>query len=484
MTDLRRATVRGFSWTGLAQGAGYLIQVGALGLAVRHLTEPSRAFGTEVAAATIVGVGILVAEMGLGRALIQKRDAAEAHLAAAFWMGLIVSCSLAALFYLTARFLGEFFFDDAQVAAVLPAMASGLLFVGMGIVPRAQMERTFRFGHLAILDVCAAFSSGITLALLAVQGYEVWSLVWAYVIRQAVLGMGPWLFCPVNARASFSVVDARVLIGFGGKWTGSRLAGYVQQNLDYLLIGRFLGIEALGYYGLAYRLIAFPQTRVVQAIAKVTFPAFSALQDDVVRLGRAYLSTVKYVAVLVFPIMAGFFLLADPGVALLFKAEMAPAAAVLQVLCTAGALRSVASPAGLVYSALGRTGLALIWNICGAIFMLAALRTGIGWGITGAALAVSLGVLVLTGVSQAIVNRLARITFGEYLEALGPAALGSGLMIGLVAVYKWLVTGALSDYALAGSCVVAGVLVYPLALRFLSKETAVEATRLVGLIRR
>ena len=165
----------------------------------------------------------------------------------------------------------------------------------------------FVSGQLAILDVCAAFSSGITMVSLALWGYEVWSLVWAFVVRHAILGLGPWIFCPFNPVRSFNAVDVRVLFGFGGKWTGSRLVGYVQQNLDYLLIGRFLGIEALGYYGLAYRLIAFPQTRVVQAVAKVTFPAFSALQDDVDRLGRAYLSTVKYVAILVFSDYGGIF---------------------------------------------------------------------------------------------------------------------------------------------------------------------------------
>ncbi len=484
MTDLRRTTVRGFSWTGLAQGAGYLIQVGALGLAVRHLSEPSRAFGTEVAAATIVGLGILAAEMGLGRALIQKRDAREAHLAAAFWMGLCFTCSLAALLYLTARFWGGLFFDNPQVSIVLPTMTWGLVFTGLGTVSRAKMERAFRFGQLAILDVCAASASGFTMALLAVWGYEVWSLVWAYVVRHAVLGLGPWIFCPVNTNRSFRLADARVLLGFGGKWTGSRLVGYVQQNLDYLLIGRFLGMEALGYYGLAYRLIAFPQVRVVQAIAKVTFPAFSALQDDVVRLGRAYLATVKYVAVLVFPIMAGFYLLAHPGVTLLFEPEMAPAAIVLQMLCPAGALRSIASPAGLVFSARGRTGLALIWNIGGAIFMLAALRFGIAGGITGTAMAVSLGVLVLTLVSQGVVNRLVRITFEKYLKALYPAALSSGLMMGVVAGYKWLVAGVLPDSALIASCVFAGVIVYPLAFRSFAQETAMEAMRLAGLIRR
>ena len=151
--------------------------------------------------------------------------------------------------------------------------------------------------------------------------------------------------------------------------------------------------------------------------------------------------------------MAGFFLLAHPGLVLLFEAEMAPAAVVLQVLSPAGALRSVASPAGLVFSAMGRTGLALIWNVAGAVFMLAALWFGISGGITGAALAVSLGVLVLTAASQGIVNRLARISFGEYLRALNPGALGCVLMTGVVAGYKLLAADLLSDAALIASCV-------------------------------
>ena len=67
---LRLATVRGISWTGLAQGAGYLVTVGTLGLAARYLRP--RDFGAEAAVAAVVGVWVIAADLGLGRALVQR----------------------------------------------------------------------------------------------------------------------------------------------------------------------------------------------------------------------------------------------------------------------------------------------------------------------------------------------------------------------------------------------------------------------------
>ena len=154
---LRLATVRGISWTGLAQGTGYLVTVGALGLAARYLRP--RDFGAEAAVAVVVGIWVIAADLGLGRALVQRRDLTPSHLAAALWIGLITSCFSAVLLWQTARFWSRLFFDD-QVATILPTMGWGLVCAGVGAVPRAQMERAFRFGQLAVIDLCASLLGG------------------------------------------------------------------------------------------------------------------------------------------------------------------------------------------------------------------------------------------------------------------------------------------------------------------------------------
>jgi len=61
---------------------------------------------------------------------------------------------------------------------------------------------------------------------------------------------------------------------------GSSVLNYVDSNVDYLVVGRMIGASALGYYTLAYNLITFPLYKISTIITRVTFPAFSIIQND------------------------------------------------------------------------------------------------------------------------------------------------------------------------------------------------------------
>ncbi len=217
---LREAMVRGISWTGLAQVFGYVASLVAIGTSARYIG--AQAFGIEAAAAAVVGIWTIAADLGSGRALVQRREVGAAHLAGAFWMGLAGSLLCATVLWSTARFWsGLFFSDPGQMATVLPTMGWGLICAGFGAVPRAQMERAFRFGALAWVNLCATLFWGVTLVVLAVSGYGVWSLIWGYVARCAVVGLGPWILSPVWIFRRFGLNDVRTLFGFGSKWVGS-----------------------------------------------------------------------------------------------------------------------------------------------------------------------------------------------------------------------------------------------------------------------
>ena len=75
---------------------------------------------------------LLLLPLTIGLALIGGRRPSRAR----FWSGL-------------------FFGDPGQMAAVLPTMGLGLVFAGLGAVPRALMERAFRFGALAWVNLFA-----------------------------------------------------------------------------------------------------------------------------------------------------------------------------------------------------------------------------------------------------------------------------------------------------------------------------------------
>ena len=307
-----------------------------------------------------------------------------------------------------------------------------------------------------------------TLITMAVGGHGLWSLVWAYVVRSAVLGLGPWLLCGRIPLRSFSVSEAGELVRFGWKWSGAQLLSFGQRNLDYLVLSRFLGSHALGYYTLAFRLIAFPQIRISQVVTRVTFPAFARIQNDLPRLRGAYTQTTSAIAALAFPTMAGLALLADPGVLLLYGADKVPVVRVVQILAAAGAARSVGGPAGLVYLALGRTGLALLWTAAAGLLTLLALRLGVTGGLTGVAAAVALSGLILLTASQAVVNRLVGSGYRAFLRALSPALVSTAAMTGCVLGFQWLVP--VSGWLSIGGTICVGAAVYLLCLRLLATD--------------
>jgi len=457
--------VRGASWTGAAQVGGYLLNLAALGVATRFMEVG--AFGVEAAAVTVVGAAGLAADLGVGRAVVQRPALDRGHISAALAVSLLGAVLVPVFLGQTSAWWGAIF-ADPRVAQVLPVMCLGLAFASLGSVPRGLMERGFRFGRLSIIDFAATLASSSTLTLLAIGGHGLWSLVWAYVVRSAVLGFGPWLLCGGLRPCRFTVEQAGDLVGFGWKWSGAQLLSYGQQNLDYLILARFLGSQALGYYALAYRLIAFPQVRISQVVSRVTFPAFAAIHADQARLRDAYFQTVSAIALLAFPIMACIGLLADPGVLLLYGADKLPTVLAVQILAVSGAMRSVGSPAGLIYLALGRTGLALAWTFGAGIVVLVALLVGVKGGLPGVAIAVSLTGVGLTMASQYVVNRLIRSSFRLFWGALRPALLAVGIVAGLALAVCQLAP--MSDLPALGALAGVGGILYLLCIRRLAPE--------------
>ncbi len=57
-------------------------------------------------------------------------------------------------------------------------------------------------------------------------------------------------------------------------------------NVDNLLVGRFLGSVALGLYSVAYNTMFLPVSRISQPLQQVLFSAFAKIQREPRRLAR------------------------------------------------------------------------------------------------------------------------------------------------------------------------------------------------------
>ncbi|MGH2623948.1 MAG: oligosaccharide flippase family protein, partial [Sphingobacterium sp.] len=80
---------------------------------------------------------------------------------------------------------------------------------------------------------------------------------------------------------------------FGLYQMGEKMLNYFSGNFDTLIIGKVLGMNALGLYNIAKTLSLKPYQILNPIITKVAFPLFAKVQDDVILLKRAYLKIVN-----------------------------------------------------------------------------------------------------------------------------------------------------------------------------------------------
>jgi O-antigen/teichoic acid export membrane protein len=89
-----------------------------------------------------------------------------------------------------------------------------------------------------------------------------------------------WAQSSWRPAMSFDLSAIRQLLHFSGHLTGFGAVFYWSQNVDKLVIGRWIGSSGLGIHSLADKLMRLPLSSFNDVTTSVMFPALSAIQHD------------------------------------------------------------------------------------------------------------------------------------------------------------------------------------------------------------
>jgi teichuronic acid exporter len=181
--------------------------------------------------------------------------------------------------------------------------------------------------------------------------------------------------------------------GLGMLFSG--LLNTVFDNIYLVAIGRLFSPADLGFYARAKGSQQVPQRYLTDSVANVTFPVFSALQSDPMRMKRAASKALRGLAVTTFPIMVGLAVMARPLVLSLLTDKWLPSVPYLQLLCIIGTLFPLRVLNNDVLKAQGRSGVLLTLTMLDKVMVVAAIgatyRLGIMAMIAGQAIVSFLG---------------------------------------------------------------------------------------------
>ena len=378
-------------WSALEIVSRYGVQF-VVTMVMARLLDPAD-FGLLAMLLVFTTFAALLAEGGLGSALVQKQDIGVNDGISVFLANLFASCLLAcALWLLSPAIAG--FYSQAELIPLLHLLLWMLPLGALTTVPNALLSRRLDFRKRAAAELVASLGSGGVALLLAFRGYGVWSLAWHAVTGAFLRALLLWLLSAWRPRGRFDCKAFGGLMRFGGYLLLANAMNLTFTRLQSLLIGRLFDARTLGFYTLAQDTQQAPSQFMAGLLNRVGLPMFSMVATQPAKLLGALRLSLRLSMFIFVPGMAVVAVMAKPLVVVLYGDAWTPAAPLLAVLALAAAFWPLHVLNIAALSALGRSDLVFKLEIVKATISLPLILIAAHLGVQAVAWAVLVASLV------------------------------------------------------------------------------------------
>ena len=424
-SNLTQQASKGAFW-GLSSNMS-VSAISFVGTAILARILSPKDFGLLGMATLITGVVQLFGNLGLGAALVQKKNIDDEYLSTAFWSSIFASVGLMLMSIIIAP-LASLFFNEPIIKWIIICLSVNFVISSSSSIHRTLLYKDVKMKKIAFIEIVSRFIRVIVIIICAFLGMGFWSIV-VGMILELILKTTLFIITAYWKPAfCFSKPKFKELFHYGKNIYGQGFLSYFNQNMDFIVTGRLLGAKLLGFYQFSYNLPYLVKDYVRDGIGPVAFPVFSKVKDDNERLVRGFLNAVKYISIMTFPVMFGLAYCAEDFISVVYGVKWLPAAGPLRLLCFGAALASVHCIVFSLFNAKGRPDIGFKWNLfrLPATIILVVLSSR--WGIVGIAGSMFFVEFLTIFLSYAA-TKLLKTEFRKYLKVLFPAVYGSLIML-------------------------------------------------------
>ena len=430
----RKADV-GIRWSSISIFYSALLQFIML-IVLAQLLSPKE-YGIMGIVLIVLGFGTLFSDIGVSGAIIHFQNASKEQISTLYWLSFIIGLIIFIMLFLLSPFIA-LFYNEPSLTYYIQIIAIIFLIIPIGQQFEILLRRELVYRSLSFTEIVDSTFLTISSIVLAFYGLGVASIVIGYILKYSVRSLllviiGRKIWKPIFIL-EFS--DIKKFLSFGLYQMGERSVNFLNQNLAQILIGKFLGTVALGYYTFAYNLVSYPITLINPIFTRVSFPYFAKLQNNVKILKEKYLNLLSLVSFINFPVYLLLILIAPNFVPLIYGSQWYPSIILVQILSLVFIFRSVSNPVGSLLLAKGHAKLGFLWNVFVAIIYPFFVILGIYLGsINYVAISILFSRIILFYFFyRFLIKKSLGSCFKEYMKSFGIFLLLSGfsLLIGFL----------------------------------------------------
>ncbi|QXQ07585.1 oligosaccharide flippase family protein [Sphingosinicellaceae bacterium] len=342
-----------FVWMAFGQASYFGLQfVGSI--VVARLLGPYD-MGVFAIAMAVIGMIGVVQMVGLNTFLIREPVLTPEIIATAATVNLAISALMAVVIG-GLGLAGDALFAEPGVRSLLLLLAVVPLIGQFAFVPNALLERDGAFKTIATIKAAStAFGMALTI-ILALKGFRYMSLGYSQVATALLTNIAINIIARQHVSFRLSLAHWSAMSRFGGQIFAVSGLTRVASRLMELVLGRTLGVAALGLYSRASSNHAMVWDSIHGVVARVVFADFSRCQRENIPLGDRYLKVLELMTGILWPLFAGVAILAGPAVQLIYGRDWSGAAVPLSLLCIASMVLVSTTMSWEVFVVRGETG--------------------------------------------------------------------------------------------------------------------------------
>lgn len=424
--NLRRKTTRGIAVSLLSAIGTNVVRIVSIAILARLLAPAD--FGIVAIAMTVVVLVQNFRDIGVGGAIVQRKQLTNEELKSAFAFSMWLGFALSGTMVVVAPGIALLFKEPTAVP-YLQVLSLTFALRGLSMVSYVLLQREFKFHNLALVDTATYAVGSIASIIFAAAGFGAWSIVWGDLLEIALSVVAVMWLRPPPFASRIRWIYLRGLLGVGAAYTVAQLANVAATQSDNAIVSRQLGRAELGFYARAYDMVRIPAMMFTSIVGTVLFPAFSTLQGDPIRLGQAFRRSLFATAVILTPASVGLIILAPEVIAVVVGSQWSNSVLPFQIMGATMLFRTSYKIGAIVARAAGDANRTALTQGVYAIIVIVGAIVGSRWGIAGVAtstaIAVAVNFFMLTGLGL----RYTKLTWWDVIGAHRDAALVGALTL-------------------------------------------------------
>jgi O-antigen/teichoic acid export membrane protein len=410
----------------LAQFIAFVLQFASTVVLARYLTPYE--VGVSAVAFAVVAVVSVFQQLGLPSLIVREEVLTEEISITAFTVNAAFTALLSLVIAATS-FAGAAFFRDGGVQRVLLVLAVTPLFGVFAFLPSANLERAGRFKEMALIGTVGGILNAAATIVFAVRGYSYMSVAYAQVMSSAVYALLMVIVGREHVRHRLGLTAWRRISAFGFQMLAISGINTVAQRMSEVMMGRLLGLSALGMFNRANGLNATLWGNIHNVLSRVMLVDFADLHRRGAPLRDRYLRTVSIVTVTLWPAFGGLAVISEPFIVLVYGDRWRPAAPLFVMLAVSSMILVAITMTWEIFTATGRLAIQTRIEFVKAAFGTGVFVAGCLISLEAAAAARVVDALFAFFIYRPHLNRMTGTSTSDYWPIYGRSLLATGLAV-------------------------------------------------------